>query len=625
MAALPSTLQSLKISDGPASDKSPTTTVTLRDVRNEEGSGDDGDDDGSSAPAPSASLTSDSEPLPGLLQLPPELFDEVLNYLDPASTVLLALASKRLAWRFLLAHPPAPPPCLLLAAATAGDARRPDSASPSPEWSPWRALDDYVRAADDLAAAALRGGGRGGDGGGSHRGHRAGLLRTLDRDLPDLAYCHRCRRLHDPLLSFADPLYASPHKPRACCVYSATDDDSAYLSSSTFSSSSAPRSASPGKRAAQHSNRHSRRRHRRKPNSHDLPWRASRRALRCVAKCAALGDGSHVPLLRQVNGTRTSCRGGALAQVSVRARCRAGDGGTRVLLRRRQVIASVDKTPLALWLFGARLEGAPTPGADGHLGGGGAGGGGGGRSYHHIGGSSNGGAGLPRIHWICAHLAWMDRYAVFVDRLLRPLCARVRAGLDHPVHGRACFDGRKPFDPAAQEGHAVAERLRQLRNPTPTPTPALSLAMAVSADGSAPLGAVRSCDRCATDFCLDVAPLPAPFGWGFVLTTWMDPGVTVGGPARSWKDHDESRPDAEARPDDDHRPDVYERFEGVRGPGAATSTIAPRDLDRIRNYGWAERAAAGGPERYVAWESAQAVDPLTGRVLDPDPLDDGDC
>ena len=616
MAALHGTIQLLKISDDPGSDKPPTTTVTLRDIDNEDGSGDD-DDNGASA-----SPTSETESQPGLLQLPPELFDEVLNYLDPASTVLLALASKRLAWRFLLAHPPTPPPCLLRTAA----APRSAATSPSPEWSPWRALDDYVRAADDLAAAASRGGGRGVDGEGSpHRGHRARLLRTLDRDLPDLAYCHRCRRLHDPLLSFADPLYASPHKPRACCVYSTVDEDSAYLSSSTFSSSSASRSSTPDKRATtQHTYQHRRRRRRREPNRHDLPWRASRRALRCVAKRAVRGDGSHAPLLRQVNGTRTSCRGGALAQVSVRARChRDGEGsGTRVLLRRRQVVASVDKTPLALWLFGARLEGA----ADGRAGGGGSGGGG---SYHHTSGGSSSssgsaGAGLPRIHWICAHLAWIDRYAVFVDRLLRPLCARVRAGLDHPVHGRACFDGRKPFDPAAQEGHAVAERLRQLRNATP--------AKAVLADGSAaPLGAVRSCDRCATDFCLDVAPLPAPFGWGFVLTTWMDPGVAMAGPAPPSSDascrindDDEPRPDDD-RPDDGCRPDVYERFEGLRGPGPATSDIPPRDLERIRNYGWAERAAAGGPERYVAWESAQAVDPLTGRILDPDPLDGGDC
>ena len=591
-ADLNGAVQLLQISNDALNEKTtPAATVTLRHIHPTPCSvGDD------STPPSLPPLPVGGKDQAGLLLLPPELFDEIVGYLDPAGTVLLALASKELAWRFLVAPPPAPPPlpCLLSTARPSGPP------SPHPlEWTPWRALDDYIRAADDpsLWCSGSSSSGR------SDRGHRARMLTTLDRDLPDVAYCHRCRRLHSPLLSFADPVLSSPtsgarSRPRPC----ARDRE-------------------------------------------DPPWsRATRGILRCVAKRGRRGDSSLAPLLRQLGGTRTVCRAGVLTQVAERARWRAAAGGSGggLLLRRRQTVASVDKTPLMLWLFGARLEAAP-PGGDGggdrNWGGSRSGGSSRNKDSSSIrssdGGGGGGDTGLPPIHWICAHLTWMDRYAVFLDRLLRPLCARVRRGEDHPVHTHACF-GREPFDPAVLPGHAVAERLRLLAAGAGAGAEATE-APGIMADGSPSLGAVRSCDRCRTDFSLDVAPLPAPFGWGFVLTTWTDPGSTLGSDGvcgkgdtsapRTTHAGGQSRPRRSSDGGGGCRPGVYERFEGGR-TSTNPAMIEPLDLERMRNYGWAERVAAagngGGSEKYVSWESAPAVDPLTGEILDPDPLEDED-
>ncbi|RYP22401.1 hypothetical protein DL767_009060 [Monosporascus sp. MG133] len=482
----------------------------------------------SSSQSPASSSSHSGQNLSRLLLLPQELFDEITSYLNPAHIVLLALVNKELMGRFLHQHPPLPPP----PPDQQQQGQPPTPAEPAAPSSPWRALGEYIRASDS-AKGRIRG----------------TLLSTLDLDLPDLVYCYKCRKMHDPFVTFMDPAYA-PYKSRRCVDYSA---------------------------------------------DHHMPPRATRKLIRTITKRRMRGDAEYRHLLQQVNNTTTCYRGGVLVQVSLRMRYR----GDSMLLRRQQVVASVDKTPFSLWLFKTQLDAAANRAAAPQT--------------------------LPKVHRICNHLTWMDRYAVLLDRLLRPVCRKEQANEAHPVHTHACFSREDPFDPAQQgSGHAIAERLRQLALASQTTTAPPDAATAT--DVPSLLGAVQCCDRCTTDFALDVAPLPAPFHWGFVLTTWLDLGRIDF--CAKWDSHRDVRPGRDfRRPAGDAVPDICERFEDLTswraGPPRPAAAIHPLDLDRMRNYGWAERAAAGR-DRYVAWASAHCVDSMTGRILDPDPLEDAD-
>ncbi|RYP56351.1 hypothetical protein DL769_009935 [Monosporascus sp. CRB-8-3] len=156
----------------------------------------------SSSQSPVSSSSHSGQNLPRLLLLPQELFDEITSYLNPAHIVLLALVNKELMGRFVNQHPPPPPP--------PPDQQQqqqqgqpPTPAGPAAPSSPWRALGEYVRASDS-AKGRIRG----------------TLLSTLDLDLPDLVYCYKCRKMHDPFVTFMDPAYA-PYKSRRCVDYSA--------------------------------------------------------------------------------------------------------------------------------------------------------------------------------------------------------------------------------------------------------------------------------------------------------------------------------------------------------------------------------------------------------------------
>ncbi|RYP61044.1 hypothetical protein DL771_010272 [Monosporascus sp. 5C6A] len=481
--------------------------------------------DASSSSLSQSTVSSSShsrQDLSRLLLLPQELFDEITSYLNPAHIVLLALVNKELMRRFLHQHPPRPPP-----PPDQQQGQPPTQAGPAAPSSPWRALGEYVRASDSSKGKI-----------------RGTLLSTLDLDLPDLVYCYKCRKMHDPFVTFMDPAYA-PYKSRHCVDYSA---------------------------------------------DHHMPPRATRKLIRTITKRRMRGDAEYRHLLQQVNNTTTCYRGGVLGQVSLRMRYRDDS----MLLRRQQVVAWVDKTPFSLWLFNTQLEAAAAQT-------------------------------LPKVHRICNHLTWMDRYAVLLDRLLRPLCKKEQANEAHPVHTHACFSREDPFDPARPGGgHEIAERLRELALASQTATAPPDAATAT--DVPPLLGAVQCCDRCTTDFALDVAPLPAPFHWGFVLTTWLDLGRIDF--CAKWDSHRDVRPGREfRRPAPNAVPDICERFEDLTswraGPPRPAAAVHPLDLDRMRNYGWAERAAAGR-DLYVAWASAHCVDPMTGRILDPDPLEDAD-
>ncbi|RYP18660.1 hypothetical protein DL765_003795 [Monosporascus sp. GIB2] len=491
--------------------------------------GDASSSSSSSSQSPVSSSSHSGQNLSRLMLLPQELFDEITSYLNPAHIVLLALVNKELMGRFLRQHPPLPPP----PPDQQQPGQPPTPPGPAVPSSPWRALGDYIRTSD-TAKGRIRG----------------TLLSTLDLDLPDLVYCYKCRKMHDPFVTFMDPAYA-PHKSRRCVDYSA---------------------------------------------DHHMPPRATRKLIRTITKQRMRGDADYRHLLQQVNNTTTCYRGGRLGQTSLRMRYR----GDSVLLRRQQVVASVNKTPFSLWLFNAQLDAAANRAAA---------------------------QALPKVHRICNHLTWMDRYAVLLDRLLRPLCRKEQANEAHPVHTHACFSRDDPFDPAQPgSGHAIAERLRQLALASQTTTTTAPPDAVTVTDVPPPLGAVQCCDRCTTDFALDVAPLPAPFHWGFVLTTWLDLGRIDF--CAKWDSHRDVRPGRDfRRPAGNAVPDICERFEDLTswraGPPRPAAAVHPLDLDRMRNYGWAERAAAGR-DRYVAWASAHCVDPMTGRILDPDPLEDAD-
>ncbi|KAI0474167.1 hypothetical protein GGR56DRAFT_676593 [Xylariaceae sp. FL0804] len=538
----------------------------------------------------------------GLLLLPQELLDEITSYLPPANILALAMINKEVMKRFLNTIEPGTNNGTVVGAGDAVPQMR------------WKALSTYINALGSSRNKVL-----------------GGFLSLLDYDLLDLVYCYKCKRLHNPFVTFRDRAF-EPRKSTRCIDW-------------------AP--------------------------DHHMPPRATRKLLRSITKYRMQGA-DYRPLLQQVNNTVTVYQAGSLAQASLRLRYR----GDALLLRRRQVVSSVDKNALALAMFRMQLVDPP-------------------RSF--VGASST-----PKVYRICNHLSWHERYAAMVDRWSDKLCyveegqhnAVLSSGRspslypsDHwdPSHSVRCFMSsfhteRAPVDLAKQEGHAVAERLaeiassssEQTRRRRPTDVPPL-------------LGCVQGCDRCTTDFSLDVAPLPAPFHWGFVLTTWLDLGSIDF--CRKWDSHRDLRPgrewrrprgkgltaslpgdicarfeDLAGRGDDDNGPDGGDKQSNSAGSegsdsydsedssllneysgGSSSSSssgdasaadanndpnsgapwldyrphIGELDLKRMGNYGWAERAVAG-QDRYVAWRNGHHCDPATGLLRDPDPLEDAD-
>ncbi|KAH7034543.1 uncharacterized protein B0I36DRAFT_316494 [Microdochium trichocladiopsis] len=472
--------------------------------------------------------------------------------------VLLALASKELFAMFCRSMP--------------------STGKPGEEY---RVLGRYISQADE----AVRGGGR----------YRGMLLSTLDLDSAMLVYCYKCRGMHDPFDAFADRVYV-PAKSARCTDY---DEGSSHM-----------------------------------------PPRATRKLLRAVTKHRLRGL-DHRALLQQVNNTKTLCRAGHVVQVSLRMRYRGDD----MLLRRQHVVASLDKTPQALFLFRLQL-------------------------LH----SSRGGdtcnssllKGIPGIHRPCNHVSWLQMYKHVIDDLiLDPLCCYSQKRetslppVVHRDHNTSCFS-REPLDLAGQPGNVVSQSLSQYStsgSASSSSSPSPSSRGLPTTEPALLGGRVLGCDRCTTDMHLAIIPLPEPYGWGFALTTWIDIGTMD--LSRKWDSH---RPGAGPRRDyprdnsgssSSHEPigSICARFEGLAGSPAAADNnkgggvrfvpqVSELDLARLTNFGSmsysvggsssnsssncsgtpssAAAAAARGTLR--TWSIEHAVDPATGRILDPDPL-----
>ncbi|KAI2618989.1 hypothetical protein GGS26DRAFT_584802 [Hypomontagnella submonticulosa] len=432
----------------------------------------------------------------GLLDLPQELFDSITSYLGHAHIAVLALVNKELMARFMNS-------CAKLEII-------------EPSEPQYRVLNAFIKKADSSKTKV-----------------RGTFLSLVDYDLEDVVYCYKCKKLHDPFVSFRDRAYA-PHKATRCTDWSM---------------------------------------------EHHMPSRATRKMLRSITKRRIHGA-EYRHLLQQVNNTTTTYQKGIMVQVSLRMRYRDDD----LILRRQQVVSSIDKSALALWLFGQQLQ-HPAP-------------------------SGTAALQLPKVYLMCNHQSWGAVFSPLIQQLVDTLCKESDTDDDDASqHTPVCFDS-EAIDVSKQEGHMIHERLKWLSSedkPNPMDMPAL-------------LGDVLGCNKCTTDFSLDVAPLPEPFGWGFVLTTWLDLGRLDF--CTKWDSHRDARPGREYKRQHGHG-DICEKFEGLASRRDHRPRIAALDLERMRNYGWGERAAAGR-DRYVAWTSAHSCNPATGWIEDPDPLEEED-
>ncbi|KAI1496992.1 hypothetical protein F5X99DRAFT_44891 [Biscogniauxia marginata] len=454
--------------------------------------------------APDAKQPAASPPAPAqerkatkLLQLPQELFDEITKYLLPANILVLALVNKELMTRFVHVAPkPAP-----------GD----DNAL-----SPWKALSRYMRRVDSSKTKV-----------------RGSFLSLVDYDLLDLVYCYKCKKMHDPFISFRDRAYA-PNKSSRCADW---------------------------------------------PPDHHMPPRATRKLLRTITKYRAHGA-EYRHLLQQVNNTVTTYQNGILSQTSLRLRFRDDSQ----MLRRQQVVSFIDKTAQALWLFRQQLlDPAPT---------------------------GNQSITLPKVYRICNHITWDSMYGPLFERLTAPLCKHEHGVvIENPEHGPSCFS-REPLDMSKQEGHTIAERLKKrslIAKSKPTDVPTL-------------LGDIIGCDKCTTDFNLDVIALPPPFHWGFVMTTWLDLGKIDF--SNKWDSHRDLRPGREFKRKNAHG-DICEKFEDLQSNRDFRPRINKLNQARMGGYGWGKRAA-NGKDKYMNWSSGHSCDPATGWLQDPDPLEKED-
>ncbi|KAI1464349.1 uncharacterized protein F4812DRAFT_443080 [Daldinia caldariorum] len=431
----------------------------------------------------------------GLLLLPQELFDNITSYLSHANIICLALVNKELMGRFLHS-------CRVLELL-------------DPDESPYKALNAFIKKAD-----------------GSRTKIRGSLLSLLDYDLLDLVYCYKCKKLHDPFLTFKDRVFA-PWKAARCTDWTM---------------------------------------------DHHMPSRATRKLLRTITKRRIHGV-EYRHLLQQVNNTQTSYQKGFMVQCSLRMRYRDDD----LLLRRQQVVSSIDKSALTLWLFGQILRNPP----------------------HH----NHWAIPLPKVHPICNHHTWYPYYAQMVQQWIEPLCTTDHSAAAEVHHSPSCFNS-DPFDVSKQEGHIIYERLKWLSSgakQNPTNVPML-------------LGNVLGCNRCTTDYSIDLTRLPEPFGWGFILTTWLDLGKIDF--CNKWDSHRDARPFREIKRDYTCG-EICERFEDLASWRDHRPQISELNMERMQNYGWSERVMSG-KERYDSWSSGHSCNPATGRIEDPDPLDEAD-
>ncbi|KAI2469582.1 hypothetical protein F4781DRAFT_421917 [Annulohypoxylon bovei var. microspora] len=445
---------------------------------------------------PKNAIIQTEQKVSGLLLLPQELFDHITSYLGHAHIVLLALINKELMYRFMTS-------CIRLGIV---EPYEPVS---------YRVLNKFIQKADSSKTKI-----------------RGTLLSLIDYDMEDVVYCYKCRRLHDPFLTFKDRAYA-PWKAARCADWSM---------------------------------------------DHHMPPRATRKLLRTITK-RRLHGAEYRHLLQQVNNTQTTYHKGILAQVSLRARYRNGD----LLLKRQQVISPIDKSALSLWLFGQMLKDPPS--------------------------ISTSFLSLPKIYLMCNHQNWASVFAPLIQHLIEPLCEGDHSGQSEPKHTPACFSS-EPLDVSKHEGHMIYERLKRVtssakHNPMDVPTL---------------LGDVLGCTKCTTDFSIDVVPLPGPFGWGFVLSTWLDLGRLDF--CSKWDSHREARPCREIKRQLPHG-DICEMFEDLSSRLDYRPQISEANLFRMHNYMWSARARVG-KDRYMNWSSGHTCDPATGWIDDPDPLEEAD-
>lgn len=455
-----------------------------------------------------------------LFALPQELFDEIVKYLGPAHIVCLALADKELFRRFLRVHGPPP-----LDGQEAGS-----ETQPSPELAltsaSWKILGQYVRNADALGNKAKV---------------RNTLLSLIDSDILNLVYCYKCKKLHDPFITFIDRAYVP--KKAAKCVDYAFD--------------------------------------------HHMPPRATRKLLRTITKTRKQGV-PYQHLMQQVNNTSTVYKNGIVVQLSLRMRYR----GDSLLLRRQQVVSSMDKTALALYLFTQQLK-FPAPGG--------------------LATTTS-----PIVHKICNHFTWNTQYATTLNELIDGHCQADKSSSqpqpDEHRHSPNCFT-KELYDAAKDEGSRVFRRFEQVKNGTRPETKPNS--------SDYFLGEIHGCDRCTTDFSMDVISLPEPFHWGFILTTWLDLGTVDFCP--KWDSHREVRPGRVFARQPSEFGDICRSFESIDSIAQThyTATIRDLDLERMDNYGWG-RQAAQGKNKYISWSTGHCPDPSTGMIADPDPLEPDD-
>ncbi|KAI0839260.1 hypothetical protein F5Y06DRAFT_286748 [Hypoxylon sp. FL0890] len=431
---------------------------------------------------------------PRLLLLPQEVFDHITSYLGHANIAVLALVNKEFMSRFMNS-------CIKL-----------QIVEPYEPVS-YRVLNKFIKKADSSKTKI-----------------RGTLLSLLDYDMLDVVYCYKCKKLHDPFVSFKDRAYA-PKKAARCCDWSM---------------------------------------------DHHMPPRATRKMLRTITKRRIHGV-EYRHLMQQVNNTQTTYQNGIMAQVSLRMRYRDDD----LILKRQQVVSSIDKSALSLWLFGEML--APVPG------------------------TGMASLSLPKVYLMCNHLVWCSVYSTLIEQLVDSHCQS-----DHSPdvkHSPTCFSS-DPLDVSKQEGHMISERLKWIassekRNPMDVPTL---------------LGDVLGCSKCTTDFSIDVVPLPEPFGWGFVLTTWLDLGRLDF--CSKWDSHRDARPCREIKRQYPHG-DICAKFEDLESRLDYQPRISALDAERMSNYGWGARAMQGR-DKHVNWSSGHSCNPATGWIEDPDPLEESD-
>lgn len=375
--------------------------------------------------------------------------------------------------------------------------------------------------------------------------YRGQLLNAVDYDLTDRVYCYKCKIIHDPFKTFVMRAFA-PEKHRRCIDYDL---------------------------------------------SHHMPPRSARKLLRTITKRRNHGL-EYRHLLQQVNNTNTVYRTGHLIQTTLRMRYRQNC----MLLRRQQVLSSIDKTSLALWVFKMQLTGLA---------------------------GSDGLDRIPKPQPICTHLKWINIFEDFPEQLLNLLC---RTDCKNPhsagelhYHDFGCFDSNTA-DITKQPANILSERLSHIQSSsshtsTPTRKPM---------DVPHLLGAIGGCEKCSTDYQLDVIQLPAPFEWGFVLRTYIDLGeIDFSNKYDSHRGQRQFREFSRT----EGLGDICEAFEDLdRSDGSSRDFcphLDPLSESRLKNYGWAQRAREGR-DKYVSWETTHSVDMQTGKIMDPDPLEEAD-